>query len=163
MPKTVNGIARKLCYADPQFDYDEIMTIIRLILYLSSSKPDVEKHSISQESSVYSKGSAVRRSPKAIAEQPEEWDVGVRYAVEKANHVKSTKSSAKTSHGTNDSKSNDVNDIRKRPKVHIRKAHWHLYWTGEGRKIPVVHYLPPTIINAGSSEMPVTIRKKELI
>jgi hypothetical protein len=43
-------------------------------------------------------------------------------------------------------------------KPHIRRAHWHLFWTGKGRGEPRVHWLPPIAVNvAGPSEPTVTV------
>jgi hypothetical protein len=35
------------------------------------------------------------------------------------------------------------------PRPHIRQAHAHLYWAGEGRKIARVHFLPPIPVKGG--------------
>lgn len=37
----------------------------------------------------------------------------------------------------------------KRP--HVRRAHWHLYWTGEGRTVPRVKWVMPTFIHADAA------------
>jgi hypothetical protein len=47
------------------------------------------------------------------------------------------------------------------PKApHIRRAHWHLYWTGKGRQTPVLHWIPPTPVNITVSmdDFPVSVR-----
>lgn len=38
------------------------------------------------------------------------------------------------------------------PRPHIRSAHPHLYWTGEGRKEPKIRFLPPIPILGGRDE-----------
>ncbi|MBF0233298.1 MAG: hypothetical protein HQK65_09710 [Desulfamplus sp.] len=44
---------------------------------------------------------------------------------------------------------------------HIRKAHYHLYWTGEGRKIPQLKFIYPVLVNIGEEpEMPIVKRVK---
>jgi hypothetical protein len=46
------------------------------------------------------------------------------------------------------------NEIHKSPRPHIRCAHSHLYWTGEGRKEPKVKFLPPIPVKGGISGEP---------
>lgn len=43
-------------------------------------------------------------------------------------------------------------------RPHVRRGHWHLYWTGKGRQIPVVRYLPPTVV-AQDRDGPVVVRR----
>lgn len=55
-----------------------------------------------------------------------------------------------------------VTDRHVRP--HVRRAHPHLYWTGEGRKTPRVHWLWPIRINAATPIGKTTVqpvRKRE--
>lgn len=46
------------------------------------------------------------------------------------------------------------------PKApHIRRAHWHLYWTGKGRAVPRVRWVPPVAVNVRQmDDMPVQVR-----
>ena len=46
-------------------------------------------------------------------------------------------------------------------RPHIRRAHWHHYWTGPGRKSLEVRWIQPTLVLAdGEQEMPfATIQK----
>ena len=39
---------------------------------------------------------------------------------------------------------------RKRPIAHMRRAHWHLFWTGPGRKVPKVRWV--SAFQAGGHE-----------
>jgi hypothetical protein len=43
---------------------------------------------------------------------------------------------------------------RARPRPHIRRAHWHLYWTGTGRQTPKVRWLPPTFVGSDGGLVP---------
>lgn len=43
--------------------------------------------------------------------------------------------------------------------AHVRKAHWHLYWTGQGRSTPRINWVAPTVINPRADEMAITIKK----
>ena len=40
-------------------------------------------------------------------------------------------------------------------RPHMRKAHWHLYWTGAGRKIPRVKWISPIFVKGEGSSIPV--------
>ena len=43
----------------------------------------------------------------------------------------------------------------KRP--HMRRAHWHLYWSGEGRKVPRVKWISPIFVHGEGHEPPTVI------
>jgi len=45
---------------------------------------------------------------------------------------------------------NQTSGSAKRP--HARKAHWHTYWTGEGRTIPVLKWVSTALINMDTSQ-----------
>ena len=43
------------------------------------------------------------------------------------------------------------------PRPHMRRAHWHLYWTGTGRTVPRVKWIAPVFVNGdGENVSPVT-------
>jgi hypothetical protein len=49
---------------------------------------------------------------------------------------------------------------RRGPAPHLRRAHWHLYWTGAGRQIPEVRWLHPILVGQrGDHELPPTVRR----
>jgi hypothetical protein len=43
---------------------------------------------------------------------------------------------------------------RRSPVPHLRRAHWHLYWTGprQGQRTPVLRWIPPVVVAASSIE-----------
>lgn len=45
------------------------------------------------------------------------------------------------------------------PKPHLRRAHWHLYWTGPGRAEPRVKWLPPIPVNVAAHEPVATVHE----
>jgi hypothetical protein len=50
------------------------------------------------------------------------------------------------------------------PRPHVRRAHWHTYWTGPRKdpqkRKPVLKWLSPILVNVeDGADMPVTIRK----
>lgn len=42
---------------------------------------------------------------------------------------------------------------------HIRKAHYHTYWTGKGRKKPIVKLIPPVPVNIGDEPVVPIVRR----
>lgn len=40
------------------------------------------------------------------------------------------------------------------PRPHMRRAHWHLYWTGEGRAVPCVKWLAPVFVRGDGADTP---------
>ena len=42
-------------------------------------------------------------------------------------------------------------------RAHVRRAHWHHYWTGKGRTELVLRWIAPTLV--GSGEKPATIHR----
>lgn len=76
------------------------------------------------------------------------WDVGIRMgaALRKA--------------AQDDSTGESVERQRSGPRPHVRRAHWHGYWTGprEGERKFVLKWLSPILVGDNSNNMPVTIR-----
>jgi len=53
---------------------------------------------------------------------------------------------------------------RSSPRAHVRRAHWHGYWTGprDGEQKFVLKWLSPVLVGGGEEkELPVTIRPVE--
>ncbi len=117
-----------------------IEPLVSLLLYLCSANADI--------------GDGTRRptmpTPKRTkagwrlfpADHPAAWDVGVRLgaALRRAYHA------ADTEHGEIDPTTG-----RTRPRAHVRRAHWHGYWTGprdapEARTL-ALKWLPPIAVN----------------
>ena len=55
-----------------------------------------------------------------------------------------------------DSESKQETTYSVRP--HIRKAHWHLYWTGPGKSIPKTKWILPIFVKGGNADVPTVIR-----
>src|SRR5690606_18860768 len=45
------------------------------------------------------------------------------------------------------------------PRPHVRRAHWHHFWTGPrtGTRRLVLHWLPPIPVGIAGGELPVTV------
>lgn len=124
--------------------------IINLLLYLCSEEPDA------RDNSGHSLTELVPSSPKRTKygwrlyapDKPRIWNVGM----EIGRRLRDAAQSPRTD-GTNaDSPHNP-------PAPHIRRAHWHGYWTGPKKIIPeytpqrfVLKWLPPIPVAMGNDE-----------
>ncbi|MCM1440195.1 MAG: hypothetical protein NC131_13480 [Roseburia sp.] len=106
---------------------ENIYAIFQILMYLSSKKPDCVKSDTTKQ---------IYRGPtRFVKNRPREicsWNVGFRYA----ESVKKISESVSKGGG---------NGTGKRP--HIRKAHWHKYWVGKGRKILELKWIDQCGVN----------------
>ena len=124
----------------------EIKHALRIALllaaYISSEKPDITENEAQK--------TFYRPSRKLKTSAVRKWDVGVRYATEVRRRLLQ-ESDPSQSHGTS-----------KSPRPHIRKAHWHIYRIGSGRKETKVLWLAPIEVNCRSeknkTETPAVVR-----
>lgn len=79
------------------------------------------------------------------AREPSEADVGVEIRRALVRHMESA-----TSSGT----AMEQEGVTRSLPPHIRSPHPHLYWTGPGRKVPKVYYLPPIPVKGGGGKKP---------
>jgi hypothetical protein len=127
----------------------QFQPLVSLLLYLCSANGEIEP--IDRKLPFKPKPKKTRKGPRLFPpDGPTTWDVGVRMgaAIRKAK----TATEAEDRGGTHAS-----------PRPHVRRAHWHTYWTGprkdpEKRK-PILKWLSPVLIGGESKDMPVIIRK----
>ncbi len=89
----------------------------------------------------------IRFFPPAEVQQ---WDVGVRIGA-----------ALRGAHQTGNVSRSDEGGAHARPRAHVRKAHWHHYWTGprSGDRALILHWLPPVPVNLEpNARLPVTVR-----
>ncbi len=112
--------------------------VLQLISYLSIEEPQITE-------SDYTKGTYKKRnSSQKIKNKWNEvqiFDVGVRYGT---NYRKNIERFKKQNEETKDT---DVKH-HKSPIPHMRSAHWHKYWVGEGRTQLKVNWIEPTFVGA---------------
>lgn len=115
------------------------MFVLQVILYLASDKPDVI---VTSKPHKRCEGNAPHAS--RVAKKPNVASVGVTYGTSvrsfKKRYVNNSASSTSDNGGA----------ARKRPIAHMRRAHWHLFWTGPGRKVPKVRWV--SAFQAGGHE-----------
>jgi hypothetical protein len=114
--------------------YDKAHGCISLLLYLCSDEPDIERieNSLPHIPSPKKTKKGFRFFPP---KKPKVWNIGKELT--KQLNVRSE----------------CKNGTHKRPIPHIRKAHWHGFWSGEkGSNLRKFNYkwLPPLLINANS-------------
>lgn len=122
-----------------------LQRILSRALYLSSAEPDI-------------------RNPREPRNKPNRhvrnngpvrhWEVGYRFGAAFRKQLAEAEQRASTGHG---------GDERNRPRVHVRRAHWHSFWTGpkEGERKLITKWLPPTIVNAEGGELPAVIWRQK--
>ena len=121
---------------------------LTLLLYLCSKNKD-----ISHPDNRLPANPAPRKTKKGMRHFPaqavRQWDVGIREGAALRQALEAADSSGGSA-GTG---------RRKRP--HIRRAHWHSYWTGSrnGDRSIVLKWLSPILINVENADhLPTTIR-----
>jgi len=142
------------------YDADELLNspfpkliaeCVNLLLYLCSEKPDVpDDTELRARRSRDSYG-----NPKRVAQ----WDVGTRIGAA----LRRTTEREVTEEPPNDEDGSIEQAEKKQhasPRPHMRRAHWHSFWTGK-RDSPehklVLCWLPPTTVNMQVMDLPSVI------
>lgn len=124
---------------------EAVEPILALVLYLCSEAPDIDGSPANPEPKRTKKG--WRLFP---AQAPRVWDVGARIgaAIRHAYQAREMGQEPEI----------DPDTGRARPRPHMRRAHWHTYWSGPGRSTPVLRWVPPTCINLDYQPLPTVVR-----
>lgn len=111
---------------------DDLVPYVQLVIYLCAENADMPKP---QHPSARKRMSGAIDAPK----KPRVWDVGQRigFSIRKYRNQETQ--------NTEKAESRKSPDIHASPRPHIRRAHWHHYWTGprEGERKLIVKWLPP--------------------
>ncbi len=130
-----------------QESIDAIAPLLSLVLYLCSDQPDTDRRPPDNPSPV-----KTRRGWKLFpASNPTEIRVGANIGAKIRSAAKDQSAPKATDQGG-----------RKKPVPHVRRAHWHTYWTGprDGNRVPVLRWIPPTLVAAEShDDVAATIRR----
>jgi hypothetical protein len=123
--------------------------LVSLVLYLC-----VEQADFGGEGPAHPQPKRTKKGWRLFpAKNIQQWDVGVRLGAALRRAAHSTQPV-------------DQEGLRNRPRPHVRKAHWHSFWTGpkddlEQRKIKV-KWLPPIPVNLDDiAELASTVRKTD--
>ena len=90
------------------------------------------------------------------------WEVGYRIGEafrKRESELAQAEQGKDTEHEDSDS---DQKDKRNRPRPHVRRAHWHHYWCGEGRTRLEVQWLSPMFVNASDKDDAVVATKHDV-
>lgn len=143
------NVAKNALVADTA---ENITPLLSLLLYICSVNADIQGEGNNKPAKPQPKKTkrGKRLFPPAKVST---WDVGVRMgaALRRVRESDSEKTNTDTIHGE-----------RSSPRAHIRRAHWHLFWTGprSGEQKAIVKWLPPIPVNVDNyDELPVVIRK----
>lgn len=117
---------------------------ISLILYLSASNAEVERNT----KQPFKRTKKVQDIPREV----ELLDVGREVGIRIRTMRQAVNRSGETREGGS----------HRSPSMHIRRAHWHTYYTGsrkveKSKRKTIVHWLEPIIVNQDGEEMPLTI------
>lgn len=123
---------------------DVISQTLPLVLYLCSEAPDISGSPRNPEPKKTKNGWKI-----FAADKPTTWDVGVRIGATIRQWKR--EETATPGDGTHAS-----------PRPHIRRAHWHGFWSGpmDGKRLYALRWLPPIPVSMEiGDELPATIRR----
>lgn len=117
---------------------DNMPKHLSMLVYLCSDEPDISRRSEVPRR----RGRGVIKTPN----WPDKVDVG-RYIGSTIRMGRELQRKASDDDGEGGTGS------PRRP--HMRRAHWHLYWTGSGRTVPRVKWLAPIFVGGDGGSVPV--------
>jgi len=139
---------------DMRDEYDPresiVVSIFQIMSFIAIDASDVNENATTKSTyRPHKEGSKIKNKFSEIRM----WDVGVQYG--KAIRV------AKREYKKHIERENDPVESKDRKPVrpHIRRAHWHKYHVGEGRKETKTLWLAPVYVCGNGKEIPVTIRE----
>jgi hypothetical protein len=125
-----------------------------VVLYLCSTAAEISDPTGRREKPARPQPVRTKQGERLFApSQPTTWEVAYRLgAALRAGQAQQAQEAAAGPW--------DPERQRVRPQSHIRRAHWHTYWTGKGRTIPRVRWLHPLLIGSQEGMVP-TLHKVE--
>ncbi len=121
---------------------------ISLLLYLCSANGEIGDDT---KSPTKPRSTKTKKGPRLFPpDKPRTWDVGVRMGAAIRRY--------RTESVSVDGDESDRHHAS--PRTHIRRAHWHGFWTGprDGEQKYILKWISPVVVNPGDGETPVTIR-----
>lgn len=129
---------------------DDIIGCLNLIMYLCAEKPDIDPHP--EQKTITKRSSVTRNTYREIRK----WNVGHRFGAAYRKHKVNSQGS-----GVSVQSPSSSDTAQRSVRPHIRRAHWHRFWTGTGEnKHLALKWLSPMTINADSEQdLPAVIHK----
>lgn len=120
---------------------------VNLVLYLCAVNSDIRDTRTGFKRPANPEPIPTRRGPRLFpAATPTAWDVGVRMG-------------AAIRAATEKERGEDRGGSHASPRPHIRRAHWHTFRHGPGRRESALKWLPPIPVNVGDdADLPAVIR-----
>jgi hypothetical protein len=134
-PENVSLIAKIVDYNEVTRFYAPFFSII---LYLCTADRDIVQISKSRKP----------RNKASSKKQKRQLPVHYRVGTSIGSAIRRAKNKKSVTTGTG---------IKKSP--HLRKAHYHLYWTGPGRKIPKLKFVHTILVNIGDEPVTPIVRR----
>lgn len=131
---------------DPARLLEEVRPLVALVLYLCAENAEIGDGFRRPSAPTPTR---TKRGPRLFPpDRPTTWDVGLRLGAA----LRRAESSGEPGAGGGQGE-------RARPRAHIRRAHWHTFRVGEGRRGYKVKWMAPTPVNVRDLEaMPATVR-----
>lgn len=130
-----------------------VMFLLNSLLYLCAQNAEIRESSITKQTYKPSKVIKNKFSEVHINECGYAFGETIKSEMAKVDH------STAISGSPSDMRKPEAEKIRKPMRAHLRKAHWHHYRTGKGRKDLILHWIAPTLV--GSGEKLAVIHKVE--
>lgn len=117
----------------------DLMPILQLVLYLCADNAELPDGA---------RASLPRRDSNHVPDLPRRWDVGVRIGAA-LRRYRATESESDIT----------TSDGHAPPRPHMRRAHWHHFWTGPraGDRRLILHWLPPIPVGVDQEDGPAVI------
>ena len=135
-------------------EYTQSVTpLMNLVLYLCSINAEFRDHSGLREKPKQPPMTRTRKGPRMFPpEQPTTWDVGWRLGAALRGTLDAVRRAGKEgSHAS--------------PRPHIRRAHWHSYWTGPmaaSERSIRVRWMPPVGVRTGNTQAIIPVLRRVL-
>lgn len=135
-----------------------IVRAVQLVLYICAENADIRENE--DQKRVYRRCASVSDKFREVRQ----WDVGDDLGWQ-IRMIRSRRSS-RTGNGpvnlteteAGDSEIGSGSPRRYKNRPHLRRAHWHHYWVGEGRRKIVLKWINTMIVNAEDGEIGVTVQ-----
>lgn len=127
--------------------YKTINFMLQIVLYLCADNADIEENPV--QKTIYKKSDKIKDNYSELRR----WDVGFRYG----QAIRKSKAKQKAADTVQDNREGS----HSRKRTHVRRGHYHHYWTGSekaGNRKLVLKWTSPVVINA-EYENTVTIHK----
>lgn len=124
----------------PNVDWPEFsMFILNAVLYLCSENAEIRENAVTKRT--YKPSKTIKNKFSEV----QMYDCGYVYG----STVRMSKKEKKEDKEDSSEENNPKTRVSKSVRPHTRKAHWHHYWVGKGRKKLILKWIAPTTVGYG--------------